>query len=496
MVKPVEVIGKAHRRLALIAAAHDTTLYAVPALTAFMLAALFNVLGAATWERAGYVMSAPHLFAIRMALLACGVMALGVGAWRGWRAFSHSGFVDAGGRVDQAVDGHDEVLTLAVLSDPAAPDTEERSPLVPLLWRRVMTLLASFDPERAFRFELGAPLRRSSIFALALVVVLALATLALVRLPTPEEVVAHRLVELAHAIEQTPGGKQLAEKILTAAKALENSDLPPEEKRSQLDDLMQQVRHIEQQRQQQMAQSGKGESGKGSGNATGQGTEASGNGKSSGNGAEGAGEGTGKSSDKNAGAESGKGGQKQNSQMAELQNELAKAQAQIEAKGAKNPEPKPQAGENRTGNAPKQGQKPGQNQLVNKGQSAGAKINQPGTSEQPRKPGQGSGVGSGNALGGNQGDTHLGEMPPPVRFARFYQPGETGPKLQIHDARYVLFRLPDAQPSQAGGKLTRDPSSPRAKTAYVNVPLSESKPADVSPNEQQLVPPRYRELIR
>ncbi len=103
----------------------------------------------------------------------------------------------------------------------------------------------------------------------------------------------------------------------------------------------------------------------------------------------------------------------------------------------------------------------------------------------------------GNTLGGTQGDTHLGEFPAPVAYQHFYLPGEHGPPIAVHDARYVLFRLPEAMAAAAnGGKLMLDTSGPHATTPYVNVPFNESHPLEVAPNEQQLVPPRYRDLIR
>ena len=60
----------------------------------------------------------------------------------------------------------------------------------------------------------------------------------------------------------------------------------------------------------------------------------------------------------------------------------------------------------------------------------------------------------------------------------------------------MLFRLPEAIASVNGGKLMLDTGGPHATTPYVNVPLNQNHPLEVAPNEQQLVPPRYRDLIR
>ncbi|HUY37603.1 MAG TPA: hypothetical protein VMV13_02170, partial [Candidatus Binataceae bacterium] len=64
----------------------------------------------------------------------------------------------------------------------------------------------------------------------------------------------------------------------------------------------------------------------------------------------------------------------------------------------------------------------------------------------------------------------------------------------IHDARYVMFRLPNGAIVGAGGKNVIDSSHPTATTAYVNAPLKESTD-QAAPDERQLVPPRYRDLI-
>ena len=94
---------------------------------------------------------------------------------------------------------------------------------------------------------------------------------------------------------------------------------------------------------------------------------------------------------------------------------------------------------------------------------------------------------------GGHGDTHLGEFPVAENFPRFYKPGE-GPAIEIRDARYVLFRLPTEVVSASGGKLVPDTNRPTASVPYANVPLKAER-LDATPQERQLVPPRYRDLI-
>jgi hypothetical protein len=96
---------------------------------------------------------------------------------------------------------------------------------------------------------------------------------------------------------------------------------------------------------------------------------------------------------------------------------------------------------------------------------------------------------------GSMGDTHLGEMPKAGNYERFYKAGE-GPPLEIHDARYVTFRLPSTVVGNAeAGRTVADAEHPAASVGYTNAPLKQERLGD-TPDERQLVPPRYRDLIR
>ncbi len=521
MTKPLDLLGVAHRRLALIAGARAASLWIIPALTALVAAALFDSIGAATWGRLGYEM--PGASVLRTALSIAGLAMLAVGAVRGWLAWRATGFVAAAAEVDDAVGGHQEVLTLAALGEQAETADEARGALFPLLWRRVSAILESFDPARAFGLDLGAPLRRSSLFTAAAIAILALATIVMIRKITPDQQAASRLIVLAREIANTPTGNGQAQEIIAAAERVESSKLPPEQKLQQLADL---TRQLKQQQpkpepEHKQAPSGKKQESQGSENQTGKSSSGTGTGKGQANSAGGNGSGGGKSQGPGNGSGSGAGNgsgrdqnlpdksnananpkkdqnAKTNQQLAELQDQIAKAQAQIQAEHAKNPGPKTQPGGKDKGSGVKP-DKNGDQRLASADQKGkgGNQMNEPGAGGKQKPNGPKPGSNQGATPGGTKGDTHLGEFPASITYQHFYQPGEHGSQIAIHDARYVLFRLPEAMAAAPnGGKLMLDSSGPHATTPYVNVPLNESRPLEVAPNEQQLVPPRYRDLIR
>ena len=148
----------------------------------------------------------------------------------------------------------------------------------------------------------------------------------------------------------------------------------------------------------------------------------------------------------------------------------------------------------KTGSAPQPGNNPnekgGNQKNLNQKGTAPIPVPQPGANAQNKIP---SGNGESAKKGGSQGDTHLGEFPAPANYQRYLKPGEKG-ELTIHDARYVMFRLPSTTPVGSGGTSVIDTRRPKASTPYVNAPLKESS-ADAPPDERQLIPPRYRELI-
>jgi hypothetical protein len=502
---PVEILMSARRRVALVEAARAACYAIVPAAVAAALALTIRPLGTLTWEEWGYVL-APHRAAmVEHAMLIVAALAallgvvLAIGAWA--RA---NDFILAAGEVDDAVEGHQQILTLATLADPdqQQPSVSERSPLFPMLWRAALGFLGGFDPRRAFPLALGRPLARSSALGVILGAVMILATLGLVRPPTPLQATAQRLRALANEIASTSTDSSdlaLASEVRDLAESLSNPNLPPEKKIEQLQKVMKEVER----RQKEQKQKGSGaQASKSSGSGgTSPSPESKGESKGKGQG-KGTGAGTAERFSKsghggaaNQQGKAGKNNHKREGQSIELQNELAKAQAQVETANATNPSPETKPGQQQAkGAAPKPGTKSDQ-----KGAGAQPNPNQPGNIPQQGAAGQknipqgGGNRNAGQDKGSNQGDTKLGEFPAPAKYQRYLKPGEKG-ELNIRDARYVMFRLPSATPIGAGGTSVIDKSRPKAATAYVNAPLKETG-ADAPPDERQMIPPRYRELI-
>ena len=121
-------------------------------------------------------------------------------------------------------------------------------------------------------------------------------------------------------------------------------------------------------------------------------------------------------------------------------------------------------------------------------------IPKPGANGDRNIPAAGGKPKNNKDMGSNLGDTHLGEMPTSTNAQRFLKPGEKGATVDIKDARYVMFRLPGAPSSGNGGKTVLDTDRPTATTGYVNAPLAPTSD-DAPPDERQLVPPRYRDMI-
>jgi len=278
----------------------------------------------------------------------------------------------------------------------------------------------------------------------------------------------------------------LAKAAREAAEALENPKLPPEEKVKRLQEVMREI----------AANSGDGNqpgNQKSEGSATaGQNAKGEGKGEGEGSGGSGtAGVGSGKNG-KNEGSGQGDGGKGENATV-ELQNEIAKAQAQVEKENSTNPNSASKAGGEHDKSL-EGGANPNE-----KGKGNQPDPKQPGNVPEPGTEGQqnlSSPAGtqqSNKDSGSNQGEKPMGTAPPGT-YQRFLKPGEKGGSLDIHDARYVMFRLPNATPIGSGGTAVLDSSRTKASTPYVNAPLRETS-EDAPPDERQLVPPRYRDLI-
>ncbi len=523
MDNPIETIGSASARIARLAAIRVILCAIAPAFTAIALGIFLQPIGEVSWTLWGYSLTPERANALSLGLVGAGIMVLLAGLVLAFRAYRREhDFVAAAAELDDRLQSAQEIVTFATLANPASPESgrARRTPLFPVLWRRAIALFSGFDVRREFRLEVGEPLKRSSILAGVVALAMILATLGLVRAPTPENREAAKLRAIAEEIAKTATGSDdtaLADKIRQAADALENPNLPPEEKKKRLEDAMREADKAAQKRKnsesgknqgagKSTAQNGRGKGqGQGQGNSTGsgsgQGKSGTGGGQNAGGNNSGSGKGnsgnnSGKNESGSGSAKNDKGDQnKGNNSSIELHNELAKAEAQVETANAKNPGPdsKPGDDKNQPG-ANKPGSKPDD--------KSGSQVdpNKPGDVPKPANngdrniPSAGGNPKNNRDMGSNLGDTHLGEMPTSTNAQRFLKPGEKGATVDIKDARYVMFRLPGAPSSGNGGKTVLDTDRPTATTAYVNAPLAPTSD-DAAPDERQLVPPRYRDMI-
>lgn len=508
-INPVELISAARKRIARIAAIQASTYFLAPALTAIVLGAMLPAIGAMTWQRMGYVMAPDTMFNARLAMIAAGFVAVLAAAFLGSRAYSASNdFVGAAIQVDARVHANEQVVTLATLSDPAAPEAAQhaRSSLFPVLWRNVTAAISAFDPDKEFTIDLGGPMGKSWLPTVAIMIAAGVAMLVLVRMPTPLEQTAIELRRLADKIDASaasPEDKQIARQVKKVATNLTNPNVPLEEKKKELDAVLAEVEKKEANAGDQPAgaSAGKGSSsgGNSSSSAAG-GSEGKGEGGQSQGQGKGTGKGEGKGGTGSAQNDQNKGGKKNGDNKGtadtiELKNELAKAQAQVQTDDiAANQTPNKPSPDAKDAQAPQPGNDPnkpgGSPKNPNEKGNAPMPVPQAGNNAgkpMPHGPGR-------KPNGGTGGDTHLGEFPTPENYQRFLKPGEKGMGLNLNDARYVVFKIPSGPASGDEGKTVIDTERPKATTAYTNAPLAPT--ADTAPpDERQLVPPRYRELI-
>ena len=512
MPGPIDIIVSARRRIARNAAIGGFLYSVLPTVAALGLAIAVHPLARAIEARHGYELVPDRARLLIDFLVFAGAAALAVGAMRAWREFRRADdFAAAAQEVDERVGAHEEIVTLATLADPAIASEARapRSPLFPLLFQRAAKFLEGFDPIREFPLRVGAPLKRSSIFAGLVALVMMLAMLGLVRPPSPMQLEARQLRKIADEIARTastPGDNALAEKVRDAADALDNPSLPPQEKQKKLAAVRAEIEQRSQNAQQARSETGtgrgtgKGNSGSGSGEsraeqrANAQGGSGQGQGKGQGGGSESASNqnsgGSGQGS-KHGGQNKDKGGKNKDQNNVDLQNELAKAEAQIETAGAQQSGSGNEPGSDKNQPGPKAGNNPNE-------KGPGANPNRPGNIPKQGMSGEKNMPSGGNEsakdMGSNQGDTHLGEFPNATKTQRYLKPGEGSGGVNIKDARYVTFKIPNAPTANSGGRAVIDASRPTASTPYVNSPLAMTKDNSL-PDEQQLVPPRYRDLI-
>jgi hypothetical protein len=483
---PIEIIVRSRNRLARLAALRTVLHAALPLAATLAIALDLDALNALAFNHFGYLMEAAPARVFQNSLLGLMLVQMVAVALVMWRARPHAGdLIRTAEQIDQFVDGQQEVVTLATLSDPANPEAvSQRSSLFPMLWKRVIAHLEAFDPRAAFRLELREPLFRSFILAALVVIFLCIAAFALMTRATPVQSVVHRLQLLADTIATSAGGpaqQQLASAVRDVAKDLINPELPPQVKRAELQALEHELE--ESRKRRQSAGTGKGNSsGGGDGNGSG-GGQGAGSGSSSGNG-------SGLSQNGSGAANRGKATQ----QIVELHNDIAKAQMNLEQEaGSAN---RSTAARNNSPNGSRSAPKQGTNQNQPGGQKSSngsGQVPQPSSLASSKMPPAQS-PGAHPSDRGSMGDTHLGEFPKPGNYQRFYKLGEAGPTINVRDARYVTFQLPTEIESAGAGAMVPDNNRPQAITPYTNSPLKQER-FPVLPDEQQLVPPRYRELI-
>jgi hypothetical protein len=506
---PVKAIQTVKHRLARLAALQTLTALLPPALVLAGAALCLRTLGFHTWERLGLFLGArseSHLQTGLLAAAGLGAIASAVTAWRSFRRSNDS--IRAAELIDRKLGCREEVLTLATMAGDAASSL--RSPLFPVLWRRAAQYMDKLNPvRRVFPFRAGPPLKQAlflSVCTLALLVTGITVLLAANHPPLGAE--ARQIRKLAREIANSANGaesRDVTDRLKAVADMLEDPKVPPEVKLEQLASLERELKAQQERRQQQRQQdaAGKSQETTAKGNqarGSGQGKEGSGQGKEgSGQGKEGSGpgQGQGKGTGQGAGSDSAKehNGDKQ---LAQARKDISKVQAQLEAEAAKRNSAQRSDSGGQKGRSPKAGEQPDMASLEsakNRPDLGRIKTGSDHGREENRNPGA-QAAQTRRDFGSSRGDTHLGQFPQPGNFERFYKAGEHGPPLDIRNARYVLFRIPPAAQSGGGkGKSVIDNERTSATVPYENLPLKDERIA-AEPDERQLVPPRYRDLLR
>jgi uncharacterized membrane protein YgcG len=480
------MIIRSQNRLARLAVIRAVLHAALPLAATLAIALDLNVLNALAFDHFGYLMEAASARVFQQSLFGLTLIQFVAIALIAWRARGRSrDLVWTAEQIDRCVDGRQEVVTLAILSDPTNPKAANlRSSLFPMLRERVFTYLGAFDPRAAFRLEFREPLWRSFVLAALAVILVSSAAFALMTRATPMQSVVHRLQLLSDTIGTSATGlaqQPLVDAARDVAQDLINPKLPPQVKRAELQALERELEKF--QKQHSSASTGKGNSsGGGNGNGRGDG-QGVGSGSGSGNG-------SGLSQNGSGAANHGKGSQ----QLVELHNDIAKAQIKLEqeADSANQRTAARNDSSNGRRTAPRPGTNPNQPGGQNSSKGSGP-VPQPSGLASSKMP---SGYSPSAPRGdrGSMGDTHLGEFPKAGNYQRFYKLGERGPAINVRDARYVSFQLPTEIEAAARGAMVADNTRPQARTPYTNSPLKQER-LPVLPDEQQLVPPRYRELI-
>lgn len=503
MTDPIKALKAVQQRLARLAVLQTLTASLPPIVVLFGAAIGLQALGFHTWERWGFFLAPQSARHVQIAILAAATICLTAAGVAMFISYARSeDTVEAAGLVDRKLGSHEEIVTLATMAD--ASQSAARSSLFPVLWRHAAEHMDTLDPVKAFPFQAQQPLRQALFLTVCTAGLLITAiTVLLAANTSPLSSEARQLRRLAREISNSStdaAARDLAQKMRAMASALENPKVPPETKLEQLASVEQQVKAQQQRSQEQAGGTGKGEtSAKGSqGQGAGQGKEGSGRGQQGAGPGQGQGKGNGKGSGANGQAKNGE------NQLAEASKDIAKVQAQLEAEAGKNKSPKPSNNNSVKIRAPRSGEKPQLAMMIEGANGRDLKQSKDlGQIKSNRQHGQEpnssrmaqSGQPNRKDFGSSKGDTHLGQFPEPGNFERFYKAGEHGLPLDVKNARYVLFRIPPAVQRGGGGKSVLDNERPSATVPYENLPLNAERIA-ADPDEHQLVPPRYRDLLR
>jgi hypothetical protein len=495
---PVKVIQTVKQRLARLAAFQTLTALTPPLIVLAAVAFGLRSVGEQTWERWGFMLGAGGTRGLQIALLSAIALGILIAAVLVIISIGRSqDTIGAAELIDRKLGCRQEVLTLAMLAD--GDRSSLRSPLFPLLWRHAAEHLDRLDPARTFPLQFRQPLRQAFFLTVCTIGLLAAGISVLLAANKPPlGADARELRRIAREIASS--GKnaeahELAEKLRAVANTLLSPDVPPEIKLQQLASVEQQLKAQQEREQQQREQQQAAGSAKG--NSTGKGNRGEASGKqTAGNGQQGEGKGNGNGN--GTGKGNGDKGKTTNFaiELTKARKDLAKLQVQLEAEAGKHQPESSDAGGLKA-RAPKPGEQPNL-AMLNRGGNSSNNLNQIKSGQQHKQDSNSAREPSGQPrkdFGSSQGDTHLGQFPKPGNYERFYKAGEHGPPLDIKNARYVLFRIPPAALTAGGGKSVIDNQRVSATVPYANLPLKDERIA-ADPDERQLVPPRYRDLLR
>src|SRR2546422_11335695 len=108
------MLGRASRRIALVATMRAALRWMPAPITLIVLAAMFGWLRVWTWERWGYVLVPEVEINLRIGLLAAGLVGTAIAVLMILRARRNAGnFVEVAERVDRKLGAHEAIVTLA-----------------------------------------------------------------------------------------------------------------------------------------------------------------------------------------------------------------------------------------------------------------------------------------------------------------------------------------------------------------------------------------------